>query len=53
MNINNYDYVEPKGLDGKIILTHFPGRKGEEKLFNYKIFIEYDLIYKMNPDFLE
>ncbi len=40
MNINNYDYVEPKGVDGKIILTHFPGRSGEEKLFNYKIFIE-------------
>lgn len=40
MDISNYDYVEPKGLDGKIILTHFPGRKGEEKLFNYKIFIE-------------
>lgn len=38
MDINNYDYVEPKGVDGKIILTCFPGRNGEEKSFNDKIF---------------
>jgi len=25
MNINYYDYVEPKGVGGKIIITSFPG----------------------------
>ena len=39
MNINNYDYVEPKGISGKIILTCFPGRDGEEKSFNDSLFL--------------
>ena len=38
MHINNYDYVEPKGVEGKIILTCFPGRNVEKKLFDNKLF---------------
>ena len=33
MEINNYDYVEPKGVDGKIILTCFPGRERKKISF--------------------
>ena len=40
MDINSYDYVEPKGIKGKIILTCFPGRKKEEILFNKQIFVD-------------
>jgi protein-tyrosine phosphatase len=40
MDINNYNYVEPKGVDGKIILTCFPGRNGEEKFFNNQLFFQ-------------
>ena len=40
MDINNYDYVEPKGVNGKIILTCFPGRNGEKKSFNNEIFLD-------------
>jgi|TARA_B110000438_G_C15750462_1_gene622691 protein-tyrosine phosphatase len=40
MDINDYDYVEPKGVEGKIILTCFPGRIGEKKLFNKQLFLE-------------
>jgi len=40
MHINNYDYVEPKGVNGKIILTCFPGRNGEKKSFNDQLFFE-------------
>ena len=40
MDINNYDYVEPKGVAGKIILTCFPGRNGEEQLFNNQLFLD-------------
>ena len=25
MKINDYDYVEPKGVNGKILITSFPG----------------------------
>ena len=25
MKINDYDYVEPKGVSGKILITSFPG----------------------------
>lgn len=39
MEINNYDYVKPKGIDGKIILTSFPGRSGKEKIFNNQLFL--------------
>ena len=40
MDINNYDYVEPKGVEGKIILTCFPGRNLEKKLFNNQLFLD-------------
>ena len=40
MDINNYDYVEPKGVGGKIILTCFPGRNGEKKSFNRQQFFD-------------
>ena len=40
MDISNYDYVEPKGVAGKIILTCFPGRSGEEKLFKNQLFLD-------------
>jgi len=25
MQINDYDYVEPKGVNGRILITSFPG----------------------------
>ena len=25
MDFNKYDYVEPKGVNGKILITSFPG----------------------------
>lgn len=40
MNIDSYDYVEPKGVSGKIILTCFPGRKDKEILFNDQLFLD-------------
>lgn len=40
MDINNYDYIEPKGVSGKIILTCFPGRNVEEKYFNNHLFFD-------------
>ena len=40
MDINNYDYVEPKGVKGKIILTCFPGRNEEKKSFSEQFFLE-------------
>ena len=40
MDINNYNYVEPKGVEGKIILTCFPGRNEEKKLFNDQLFLD-------------
>ena len=40
MDINNYDFVEPKGVEGKIILTCFPGRDGEKKLFNDQLYLD-------------
>ena len=40
MNVNEYDYVEPKGVGGKIILTCFPGRNGEKKSFNNQLFFD-------------
>ena len=39
MNIDNYDYVEPKGASGKIILTCFPGRNNDEMSFNNQLFL--------------
>ena len=49
MDINNYDYVEPKGVEGKIILTCFPGRNGEKKSFNYQLFLdELNFFYQHN-----
>ena len=33
MDFNKYDYVEPKGVNGKIILTCFPGRDEKKNLF--------------------
>ena len=38
MNINDYDYVEPQGVSGKIILTCFPGRENEGISFKEDIF---------------
>ena len=38
MNIDNYDYVEPQGVSGKIILTCFPGRDGKKISFKESIF---------------
>ena len=40
MDINSYNYVEPKGVEGKIILTCFPGRNGEKKLFDNQLFFD-------------
>ena len=38
MNIDDYDYVEPQGVSGKIILTCFPGRESERISFKEDIF---------------
>ena len=40
MEIKEYDYVQPKGIRGKIILTCFPGRSGETISFEEGIFLE-------------
>ena len=49
MEINNYDYVNPKGVDGKIILTCFPGRSGKEQSFNNELFLhELKNFHKLN-----
>ena len=40
MNIDSYDYVEPEGVSGKIILTCFPGRKDKEISFNDQLFLD-------------
>ena len=40
MDIDNYDYVEPKGVNGKIILNCFPGRNNEEISFNDQLFLD-------------
>ena len=39
MNINNYDYVVPKGVSGRIFLTHFPGKEREKISFNENILL--------------
>ena len=38
MKIKDYDYVEPQGVSGKIILTCFLGREGERISFKEDIF---------------
>ena len=38
MNINEYDYIEPQSVSGKIILTCFPGREDERISFKEDIF---------------
>jgi len=49
MNIDSYDYVEPKGVSGKIILTCFPGRNKEEISFNNQLFLdELKKFYELN-----
>ena len=49
MNIDSYDYVKPRGVSGKIILTCFPGRKAEEISFINKIFLnELNNFYQLN-----
>ena len=49
MDIDNYDYVEPKGVSGKIILNCFPGRNNEEILFNDQLFLdELKKFYELN-----
>ena len=40
MEIKSYDFIQPKGIKGKIMLTCFPGRKGEKISFNEGIFLE-------------
>ena len=46
MDFNKYDYVEPKGVNGKILITSFVEDKEFDKLCNKKQFIEN--IYKHN-----
>ena len=49
MNIDSYDYVEPEGVNGKIILTCFPGRKDKEILFNDQLFLdELKIFHQLN-----
>ena len=49
MNIDSYDYVEPKGVSGKIILSCFPGRKGNEISVNDQLFLdELKKFYQLN-----
>ncbi len=38
--IKSYDYIQPKDIKGKIILTCFPGRNGEKISFEENIFAE-------------
>ena len=40
MKIKDYDYVQPKKVKGKIILTCFPGRDGEKISFNENFFLQ-------------
>ena len=40
MKIKTYDYIQPKGIKGKVILTCFPGREVEKISFNENIFLE-------------
>tara|TARA_B100000029_G_scaffold443313_1_gene462302 strand:- start:213 stop:740 length:528 start_codon:yes stop_codon:yes gene_type:complete len=40
MEIKSYDYIQPNQIQGKIILTCFPGRNGEEVLFKEDIFLK-------------
>ena len=40
MEIKSYDFIQPKEIRGKIILTCFPGRNGEKISFNENIFLE-------------
>ena len=39
MNINDYDYIEPIGVNGKIILTCFPGREAGKISFKEDLLI--------------
>jgi len=39
MEIKSYDYVQPKEVKGKIFLTCFPGRNGEQISFVESIFL--------------
>ena len=49
MNIDSYDYVEPEGVSGKIILTCFPGRKDNAISFNDQLFLdELKFFYQLN-----
>ena len=49
MNIDSYDYVEPEGVSGKIILTCFPGRKDKEISFNDQLFLdELNFFHQLN-----
>jgi len=49
MNIDSYDYVEPIGVSGKIILTCFPGRKDKEMSFNDQLFLdELKIFHQLN-----
>ena len=40
MKIKTYDYIQPKGIKGRVILTCFPGREIEKNSFNENIFLE-------------
>ena len=40
MEIKSYDYIQPNQIQGKIILTCFPGRKGTEVTYSESIFLE-------------
>jgi len=49
MDINDYDYVEPKDTKGKIILTSFPGREADKFSFKKEMFLnELSNFYKFN-----
>ena len=38
--IKSYDYIQPTDIQGKIILTCFPGRAGEKISFDENIFLD-------------
>ena len=38
--MRSYDYVQPKKVEGKVLLTCFPGRNGEKISFDEDIFLE-------------
>ena len=40
MTMRSYDYVQPKGVKGKIFLTCFPGRNGQKISFEERVFLE-------------